>query len=329
MADRVALFLRRTGVIAELVTGAALLGGAGQAPSAATWPVALVTAESENALLAVSVRSGRVLRRVALPPDPENVEVHSGAGPAVVVSTKAGEVSLVDTHSLRVRATFTRFRQPHIAATSPDGGWVYVSDDGTGRVSVIDLRDWRVVARIYVGIGAHHMTVSPDGGRLWIALGERATTVVVVDVSNPQAPRVLGRFSPPGSVHDLAFGPRGKTVWLTSATSERILVVDSLSGNLLFTVAAGAPPQHVAFSRHFAYVSSGYDGMIERVDARSGQVLQRAAVPYGSFNLAISGRIVVTSSLLDGTVSRLTRHLRVRATYQITPAARDVGVVHW
>jgi DNA-binding beta-propeller fold protein YncE len=204
-----------------------------------------------------------------------------------------------------------------------------VSDDATGRVNIIDLRNWRIVARIFVGIGAHHMTVSPNGGRLWIALGERATTVVVVDVSNPEQPHVLGRLSPPRSVHDLAYAPGGKTVWLTSATSKRILVVDSRSGKLLFTVAAGAPPQHVAFSRRFAYITSGYDGMIERVDARSGRVLQTAAVPNGSFNLAISGRVVVISSLLEGTVTRLTPHLRVRATYHVAPAARDVGVVRW
>lgn len=318
-------------MIAELVASAAFLHGSSDrgAAQARTRPVALVTAETQNTLLAISLRSGRVLRKAALPFDPENVEVDPAGGPAVVVSTSAGKVSLLDPRSLLVRATFSRFRQPHIAARSPDGHWVYVSDDGNGLLSVIDLRSRRIVARLFVGLDAHHMTVSPDGRRLWIALGERAQTLVVVDVSNPQRPELLGRVDPSLPVHDLAFGPGGKTVWLTSATSESLQVVDSRSGQPLFSVAAGRPPQHIVVEGRFAYITSGYDGLIELVDARSGRLVRSASVPRGSFNLAVSGDVVVTSSLLDGKVTELTRRLRLLVTYRVAPVARDVGLVHW
>src|SRR6266540_2773310 len=53
-------------------------------------PVALVTAETLNQLIAVELPSGRVLRRISLPEDPENVEAQPGLRIAVVVSTGPG-----------------------------------------------------------------------------------------------------------------------------------------------------------------------------------------------------------------------------------------------
>ena len=66
------------------------------APSAAgraeTSTVAIVTAEQQNEVLAVSLPSGTVRRRVKLPADPENVAV--GLHKVVVASPDAGAVTL-------------------------------------------------------------------------------------------------------------------------------------------------------------------------------------------------------------------------------------------
>jgi DNA-binding beta-propeller fold protein YncE len=315
-------------VIAELAASASFAVDAKSLPvgEGGTRPVALVTAEEQNTLLAVSLENGHVLRRVRLPNDPENVELRPAGGPAVVVSSRAGKVSLLDPRSLAVLKTFGGFRAPHIALVAPAGRWAYVTDDESGKLTVVDLRRKRVERRLFVGIGAHHMAISPDGKRLWVALGERAETVAVLDLSNPTRPRVLGRFTPEVPVHDLAFGPGGRNVWLTAAGSTAVMVVDAHSGTRLFTVTAGAPPQHVAFVGRRAYVTSGYDGTIELVDGRTGHVLRSERVPDGSFNLAISNRFVVTASLLEGTVTKLSRGLKVRATYRVASATRDVAL---
>jgi DNA-binding beta-propeller fold protein YncE len=291
-------------------------------------PVALVTAETQNALLAVSLQDGRVMKRVRLPADPQNIEVGNG-GTAVLMSTEAGAVSLVDWRSLRVIKILRGFRSPHIAAKAPDGEWVYVSDDATGILSVIELARARVVARLYVGLGAHHMGVSPDEHRLWIALGERARTIVIVGLRRPDRPRVVKRFDPGFEVHDLAFSPSGRTVWVTTSTRRSVEVFNARTARRLYSVPAGAPPQHVVFSRRFAYVTSGYDGRIEMANARTGRVLRSARVPYGSFNLATAGGLVVTSSLLRGTVTELSNRLHVIRTKKVAPAARDVALVFW
>jgi YVTN family beta-propeller protein len=298
-------------------------------PSGGT-PVALVTAETENELLAVSVPGGRVLRRVQLPADPQNAV--ADAKNVVVVSPGAGAVSLLGSRSLRVKKVLRGFGAPHLAALAPQGKWAYVTDDPRGQLDVVSLTQKRVVRRLYVGLGAHHLTVSPDGRRLWIALGEHATAIAVVDVAKPAHPRLLKRFDPGFVAHDLSISPDGGRLWVTSSEDSRVRVLDSRTLKRLFSVMVGAPPQHVAFglfSGTPAYLTSGYASRIVLVDPRDGRIRRIAEVPYGSFNLTTIGSNVVTSSLIRGTVTTLDSDLRLRHTARVAPAARGVAGVVW
>jgi DNA-binding beta-propeller fold protein YncE len=315
-------------LLLAVVAAGALTPGETTSRPPVSRPVALVTAETENALLAVSLQDGRVIKRVPLPADPQNIEVGNG-GTAVLMSTEAGAVTLLDWRSLKVIKILRGFRAPHIAAKGPDGEWVYVTDDATGMLSVIELARARVVARVFVGIGAHHMSVSPDRRQLWIALGERARTIVVVALRRPDRPRVVKRFDPGFEVHDLSFSPGGRTVWVTTSTRRSVEVFSAAAARRLYSVPAGAPPQHVAFGGRFAYVTSGYDGRMEMVNASNGRVVRSVRVPYGSFNLATAGGRVVVSSLLRGTVTELNSRLHVLRTKKVAQAARDVALVFW
>ena len=62
------------------------------------------------------------MRRVALPPDPEDVAAGADGGVAVVVSSAAGKVTLLNRDSLAPVRILAGFDSPHIAAISPDGG---------------------------------------------------------------------------------------------------------------------------------------------------------------------------------------------------------------
>jgi hypothetical protein len=56
-------------------------------------------------------------------------------------------------------------------------------------------------------------------------------------------------------------------------------------------------------------------------------VLRRARLPYGSFNLATVGALIVTTSLLDGRVTVLRRRtLRRAMTTTVAPNARAVAI---
>src|SRR5439155_14932082 len=94
----------------------ALAAPAGGARSGGDHWVALVTAETENQLIAVDLPGGHVIKRLHLPADPENVDGRPDVRTAVVVSTAGRAVSLVDTRHLRVVRILHGFTKPHIAA---------------------------------------------------------------------------------------------------------------------------------------------------------------------------------------------------------------------
>jgi DNA-binding beta-propeller fold protein YncE len=311
------------------VGAAALVFPSVVAATAGGRPVALVTAETSNEVLAVSLgpHGGRVLKRVHLD-DPLMVAAPLH-GPAVVVDPH-GTVTLLGWHSLRPIKVFHGFRTPEVATIAPGDRYAYVADGGSGELVVIDLMRRKVVGHVYVGAGAHHLSFSPDGRRLWGALSEVATTVVRLDTSNPRKPRVVGRVHPPFAGHSVGFAPGGRTAWVSGASAHVVMVFSAATGRLVTELHAGRAPQEIAFARGQALITSGYGSSIESVSLRTLRPLRLVSAPYGSFNLDTYGAFVVTTSLLTGEVSEFrVGDLHRLWTTKVAPAARYVAISVW
>lgn len=298
---------------------------------------ALVTDEAQNRLVVVDLASGRIARRVALPPDPEDIATMGNGGVVIVVSSRAGVITVLDRDTLRPIKKFGGFDEPHIAAISPDGQYAYVTDDVRGTLTVIRLSDMRVTSTIQVGVGAHHLAFSPDERQVWVALGERAQTITILSTVahtpplpspelDPGHPHVVGHFRPGFPAHDLSFSPNGRQIWITSAAGPNVTAFAVRNRRALFRVPVGAPPQHIAFDGRFAYLTSGYADAIEKVAASSGRVITRAAAPYGSFELAAADGFVSAVSLLRGTIAIFTPALKRLRVVRVAPATREVAI---
>jgi YVTN family beta-propeller protein len=285
-------------------------------------PVAFVSAETENRLIELALPSGAVRARIPVPAGPQYVAAEAPL--QVVSSPPAGAVSIVQFG--RIIKEFRSFSSPHLVAIAPDGEHVYVTDDARGTLSVIDLADNRVIATVSVGAGAHHMASDPDQTRLWIALGEVATKIVMLDTSNIERPRVVGSFDPGFAAHDLAFSPDGQRVWISAADGPDVTVFDAWNRHVLFRVPVGPGPQHIVMEGSYAYLSSGYGSTIERVDEQTGRIVNRARTPYGSFELDAADGYVVTASLLNGRVAIFTPSLKLLRIVQVAPATRDIEI---
>jgi YVTN family beta-propeller protein len=292
-------------------------------------PVALVVAELSNELFAVSLgpHGGHVLKTVQL--DDPLMVASALVGPAVVVDPH-GTVTLFAWHSLRRLKVFRGFRVPEVAAISPRGRYAYVADGGSGRLVVIDLQERRIVGHVFVGLQAHHLDFSPDGRRLWVSLGETATTIVRLDTSELRNPRVVGRIHPRLTAHGIEFAPDGRTVWVSSSAAPFVTVFDAATGKPLRKIAAGKGPQEIAFSGTRALITSGYGSSIESVSWRTYGRHGAVAMPYGSFNLATLGGNVVTSSVLNGYVTELRAGTLERMwTTKLAASTRYVVISIW
>jgi DNA-binding beta-propeller fold protein YncE len=287
-------------------------------------PDALVTDESQDLLAIVDLRSRTARLFIDVPGGPQYVAAQPGV--ALVTSPIAGAVTLLEGDPLRVVKVFHGFGSPHIVEISPDGQHAYVTDDARGTLTVIRLGANRATHTLDVGAQAHHMASSPDQRQLWIALGEKAGTIVILDTSDVEDPRVIGRFHPSFPAHDLAFSPDGRRVWVSSASGPDVTVFRVSDHRPLFRVPVGPPPQHIAFAGAYAYLTSGYGSAIEQVSTSTGKVIRRAPSPYGSFELDAADGFVTTASLLDGRLAIYTPQLRLLHVSKLGQVTRDVEI---
>ena len=290
-------------------------------------PLALVTADSDDRVLAVRLTDMRLVRSLAVPDHPAGIEAVDLLRSALVLSQASSTVTVLDAVRPRVRAVLGGFETPRYAAGDARGRYAYVSDDAAGQVIAIDVPRARVIGRVEVGAGARHITISRDGSRVVTSLGSQAPRVAVVDVSNPRRPKLVRTFPPEDLAHDVGFSLDGRLIWISSGVDQRLSIHDAVGFRRLQVVAGDAPPQHVTFDElaGAVYVASGASGTLRTHRASDGKVLRTHTVTAGSYNVcALSGR-VVTPSLDDGRLTLLdARGLR---SVHLTSHAHDACIV--
>ena len=262
-------------------------------------PLALVTADLESSIVAVNVDSGKVYRRLRTPPDPRSIESIGAVG-ALVAHTVSGQLSLVDS-DLNVRPIVGALGAPRYTAVSPDRRLAYVTDSGREEIVVVEISGRRVVGRVSVAGPCRHLGIDRGGTRLWTALGSKAERLAVLSLSDPRRPRPVTTIRPPFLAHDVGFTPGGRRVWVTSGDRGRIAIYDAGTGEVIRTLSADAPPQHVTCMGSRAFVTSGDDAIL-RVHALDGRLLRSAQVPAGSYNVQHGRRWILTPSLSQGTL---------------------------
>ena len=283
-------------------------------------PLAFVTADLESHVAVFDPAAARLVARIPTSPGPRSIENVDGVT-ALVAHTALGRLSLVDGPRRRVRGVIDGFGSPRYAAGY--GAVAYVTDSARGEVLTVHVGRGVVVGRVAVPGPARHVTIAPQGDTVWAALGSRAERLAVIDVHNPQRPRLRRTITPPFLAHDVVAAPNGEHVWITAGDGRRIAVYALDGRRPLEILAAGRAPQHVAFVRNRAFVASGDDGTV-RIHRLNGELVREARVPVGSYNVtAFSVGSALTPSLSRGTVAVLDDRGGVQAVRTIARAAHD------
>lgn len=119
--------------------------------------------------------------------------------------------------------------EPETVAVSPDGRWVYVTNETSNDVHVIDTSTNRVIAKIKVGANPRGVSFTPDGKRAYVGC-ERDGTVAVIDTA---ARRVIATIPvgerPVGTV----VSRDGKKVYVAHGRSYDVWVLDTRTHRIL------------------------------------------------------------------------------------------------
>ncbi len=162
--------------------------------------------------------------------------------PSSIALIRRSDMTLVD----EIDVLFPR---PHALAAGREGRWAYTASLAVNQIAAIDLEsgDVHLVEVPATGgepseepvtaePGAHHaahaahtlveFALSPDG-RTMVAGGEISGDLVVFDLSDPGAPRVVGTVPLGGAPWHPAFAPDGRTVWVPLHRADAVAAVDA------------------------------------------------------------------------------------------------------
>lgn len=186
---------------------------------------------------------------VEVPGEPFAVVVADGRAYVSTSSSSCDAITVVDTVTRTVVATYSMAFTVTALAASPDGKRVYAArtGDGAADVVVVDTTAERVSTidiATGAGIGIDALQVDPAGKRLYVATtDDRGSALVVVDA---ETARVRGTVSIGSPIRDIAIADRVAYV----LTSDRISggtvkVVDLTNGRItgMAELGIGAPTQ--------------------------------------------------------------------------------------
>lgn len=241
---------------------------------------AYIVCSGDNAVDVIDLAATKVRGRISVGDEPWHAALTPDGARLLVGNARSGDVSIVDTTSLKVAATVPlEGRSLRRIAVDPKGEAAYVAHiaDRGGQVTLQNIERGLVIdnrlARVMVdGSGAQRMgldmkgygasdpegvAVSPDGARLAVTIGgTRDILLLALPLAMPDKP---GEFIPDAVLKDkakyrrisglrgrplgCAFTPDGKSVVVANALGNEVQVVDWDSGEIAKSIPLGGPKE--------------------------------------------------------------------------------------
>ena len=211
-------------------------------------------------------------------------------------------------------------------AWSQPSGTLVVTNKSPSTATIIDVAGNRILATLPTGAGPHEVALSSDG-RIAVVTdygGAPRRTLTVFDVPRLRVSRTidLGSYTAP---HGIVFLPGDSLVVATSETTNNIVIVNVLAGEVRRAISTGQPGSHmvgVTGDGSRAYTGNIGGNTVSELDLREGRATRSFPVPTQpeAVNVTPDGKEVWVGSNATGVVSVVDL-----ATSAVTPAATGLG----
>lgn len=139
----------------------------------------------------------------------------------------------------RGREKLPVYKMPHLEGWAVAGQHIFLPAVGQHEVLVVDAVTWKEVGRIAVHGQPVFVEAEPGGRRVWVNFAHpRNDTVQVIDAQTLQ---VISTLKPGKGVLHMEFAPRGENVWLSVRDADKVMIYDTVSFELLASLAAEKP----------------------------------------------------------------------------------------
>ena len=232
--------------------------------------IAVLDTHTRKVVKEIPFPAGSQPTRVALDPDGKRVWVGLDG---------RNEVAILDAAAMVDHARVPVGRGLHTLAVAADRDWMFVTNSEDDTVSIIDRRRQTKTADVPVGKTPVAIAWSPAAQRLAVATLNGGT----LDLLDPTQTSVAARIPLSPGVVELGVFDQGRYAFAVNQLQNRVTLVDLAMSAVKGSIDVASKPDHITFSREFAYVrgqGTAHISVINLHEARSGR-LQSVSVPMG------------------------------------------------
>ncbi|HZF28944.1 MAG TPA: cytochrome D1 domain-containing protein [Gammaproteobacteria bacterium] len=174
----------------------------------------------------------------------------------IVQTNSAGDdVHIIDPATNKIVGHIAGIEVGHGVAASPDGHWLYVSNEAASTLDVVDARTLRVTSHIPLSGHPNNISISHDGKRVYVAIRETQGAVDVIDTVG----LVRAKSIPiEGAGHNTYVTPDGRYVVAGSVAGKTVTVIDQKTEQPVWTMTFDLGVRPLAFE-------TGKDGSTKRM----------------------------------------------------------------
>jgi len=244
---------------------------------------------SADAVVEVEAATGRILRRLEVGHDPENLALTPDGRWLVVSNEEDGEASILELSTGKRTGVLPTGAEPEGVACRPDGKVCYVTSEDEGTVTVVDPPGLKVLATFKAGQRPRAAVFTSDG-RLAFVTGEASHTVtevdalkhVVLDTRHLEGPQV----KPMG----IAITRDDRTLYVATGRGGSVVVIDVPSFKVRGTFAGvGQRPWGIAVdgAGRRLFTANGPSNDVSILGLPEGGALGRVPVGAHPWGLAL------------------------------------------
>ena len=148
------------------------------------------------------------------------------SGKVVIIQTNsAGDnLHLIDAATNKVVGEVTGVERLHGAVATPDGNWLYATNEADTTVDVINLKTLKVTKKIPLSGHPNNIAITPDGRKVYVAIARAPGALDVIETASQGKGKVV---SVHGGVHNVYVTPDGKYAVAGMVGARNITVVDT------------------------------------------------------------------------------------------------------
>ena len=166
----------------------------------------------------------------------------------ILQTNSAGDnVHIIDPVSNKVVGVIEGIEVGHGAVASPDGRWIYVSNEAESTLDFVDVRTLRIMSKVPLTGHPNNLAIGKDGRKVYVSIRSEPGGVDIVDTA---AKRLAKTVRTNHGIHNTYVTPDGRFAVAGSTPVGRINVIDTATDELVWFLDVDLGIRPMAFDQN-------------------------------------------------------------------------------